>query len=81
MAHVTYKIVRHEDGWAYTVKGAFSESFPTHAEALEAARRAAAEQRAPGQTEAIEYEDEDGRWHSETALGTDRPETDVEDSA
>ena len=33
MAHVTYKVVRHEDGWAYTVNGAFSESFPTHAEA------------------------------------------------
>ncbi len=81
MAHVTYKVVRHEDGWAYTVQGAFSESFPTHAQALEAARRAAAEQRAPGQTEAIEYEDEGGKWHSETALGTDRPDTDVEDSA
>jgi hypothetical protein len=81
MAHVTYKIVRHEDGWAYTVDGAFSESFPTHARALEAARRAAAEQRAPGQTEAIEYEDASGKWHTETALGTDRPDTDVEDSA
>ena len=31
MAHVTYKIVRHEDGWAYTVDGVFSESFATHA--------------------------------------------------
>jgi hypothetical protein len=81
MSHVTYKVVRHEDGWAYTVDGVFSESFPTHAEALEAARRAAAEQRVPGQTEAIEYEDANGRWHTETALGRDRPETDVEDSA
>ncbi len=53
MTHITYKIVRHEDGWAYTVNGAFSESFPTHAEALEAARRASAEQRQPGNTEAI----------------------------
>jgi len=81
MSHITYKIVRHEDGWAYTVNGAFSESFPTHAEALEAARRAAAEQRQPGNTEAIEYEDESGKWHSEVALGSDRPDTDVEDSA
>jgi len=81
MAHVTYKVVRHEDGWAYTVNGAFSESFPTHAEALDAARRAAAEQRQPGNTEAIEYEDESGKWHSEVALGSDRPDTDVEDSA
>jgi hypothetical protein len=81
MAHVIYKVVRHEDGWAYTANGVFSESFPTHAEALEAARLAAAEQRQPGQTEAIEYEDEKGKWHRELAPGTDRPETDVEDNA
>jgi hypothetical protein len=80
MVHVIYKVVRHEDGWAYTVDGTFSEAFPTHRQALSAARRAAAEQRVPGQTEAIEYEDERGKWHSETAAGTDRPETDVEDN-
>jgi hypothetical protein len=79
MAHVTYKVVRHEDGWAYTVNGVFSESFPDHAQALAAARRAAAEQRVPGQTESIEYEDAQGRWHVERALGSDRPQTDVED--
>jgi hypothetical protein len=78
--HVTYKIVRHEDGWAYTVDGVYSEAFRTHAEALAAARTAAAEQRVPGSTESIEYEDADGRWHSETSRGTDRPETDVEDA-
>ncbi len=81
MVHVTYKVVPHEDGWAYTVNGVFSESFSTHAQALAAARQAAAEQRVPGQTEAIEYEDENGRWHSELAPGGDRPDTDVEDSA
>ena len=80
MAHVTYKVVRHEDGWAYTVGGVFSESFATHALALAAARGAAAEQRVPGQTETIEYEDENGRWHTERALGGDRPQTDVEDN-
>jgi len=79
MAHVTYKIVRHDDGWAYTADGVFSESFASHAQALSAARRAAAEQRAPGQTETIEYEDANGKWHTERALGTDRPETDVKD--
>jgi len=80
MPHVTYKVVRHDEGWAYTVDGVFSEPFPTHAEALAAARRAATEQRAPGRTEAIEWEDAQGRWHSETARGSDRPETDVQDS-
>jgi hypothetical protein len=80
MIHVIYQIVRHEDGWAYKVDGTFAESFPTHAAALAAARSAAAEQRTPGRTEAIEYEDEKGRWHTETASGSDRPETEVKDS-
>ena len=80
MTHVIYKVVRHEDGWAYTVGGTFSESFPSHQEALEAARNAAAEQRVAGQTEAIEYEDENGKWHREVASGRDRPDTEVEDN-
>ena len=80
MSHVTYKVIRHDEGWAYTVDGTFSEAFATHAAALEAARRAAAEQRVPGRTEAIEYEDQNGVWHTETASGSDRPDTDVEDS-
>ena len=80
MSHVTYRIVRHDDGWAYTVDGVFSEPFATHADALAAAKRAAAEQRVPGQTHVIEYEDAQGRWHTETAAGTDRPETEVKDS-
>jgi hypothetical protein len=79
MSHVTYKIVEHDGGWAYTVDGVFSESFATHAQALGAAKRAAAEQRVPGRTEAIEYETADGKWHTETAAGSDRPETDIED--
>lgn len=80
MSHVIYKIVRHDDGWAYTVNGVFSEPYSTHAAALAAARAAAAEQRVPGRTEAIEYEDENGKWHTETASGRDRPETDVQDT-
>ena len=78
MTHVTYKILEHDGGWAYTVDGVFSEPFPDRAAALAAARRAATEQRVPGRTEVIEYETADGRWHSETAAGNDRPETDVE---
>src|SRR3982074_3826521 len=81
MSHVTYKIVEHDGGWAYTVDGVFSEPFTTHAAALAAGKRAAAEQRVPGRTEAIEYETPDGKWHIGTAAGGDRPETDVEDTA
>ena len=60
--------------------GYFRNRFATHAAALAAAPRAATEQRVPGRTEAIEYETPDGKWHTETAAGNDRPETDVEDS-
>ena len=66
MSHVTYKIVEHDGGWAYTVNGVFSEPFPNRATALAAAKRAAAEQRVPGRTEAIEYE-------TPTANGIPRP--------
>ena len=38
MSNVTYQIVEHDGGWAYKVDGVFSEPFPTHAEALAAAR-------------------------------------------
>lgn len=79
MPHVTYRVVEHDGGWAYTVNGVFSESFASHAEALGAAKRAAAEQRTPGRTEVIEYESADGKWRTETAAGSDRPETDVQD--
>jgi hypothetical protein len=79
MSRVIYKIVEHDGGWAYTVDGVFSEPFRTRAAALVAAKRAAAEQRVPGRTEAIQYETADGKWRTETAAGGDRPETDVED--
>jgi hypothetical protein len=81
MSHVTYRIVQHDGGWAYTVDGVFSETFAGHAAALAAAKRAATEQRVPGRTETIEYETADGKWHTERAAGGDRPETDVEDTA
>ena len=79
MSHVVYKIVQHDGGWAYTVDGVFSEPFPSHGAALKAAHRVALEQRAPGRTELIQYEDANGKWHEETARGDDRPETDIVD--
>ena len=79
MSDVTYEIVRHDDGWAYKVNGVFSETYPTHAAALAAAQVAAQEQEIPGHSETIEYEDEKGKWHTETASGRDRPHTVVKD--
>ncbi|HXW40910.1 MAG TPA: DUF2188 domain-containing protein [Xanthobacteraceae bacterium] len=78
MTKVVYHIVRHEDGWAYQVNGVFSETFPSHDMARQAAQRAAAEQHLPDDTRTISWEDENGKWHEELARGTDRPETEVE---
>ena len=77
MSHVTYKVVEHDGGWAYSVDGSFSETFPTHDAALAAARRAAGEQRVSGDTHGIVYEDAQGRIHEELSDGHDRPRTDV----
>lgn len=79
MPHVTYEVVEHDGGWAYKVGSVFSEAFPTHRQAHEAAEAAARRQQVGGQTEAIEYEDRSGTWHTELSEGGDRPETSVED--
>lgn len=81
MSEIIYEIVEHDGGWAYKVNGVFSEPFPTRADALAAAQAAAEEQQVPGSTETIEYEDEQGHWHTETARGGDRPRTAVKDKA
>ena len=78
MSKIVYRIVEHDGGWAYQVDGAFSETFPSHEAARGAALRAAAEQHMPGETHAISWEDDKGKWHEEVARGDDRPETEVE---
>jgi hypothetical protein len=78
MTQFTYEIVEHDGGWAYRADGVYSETFASHDAARRAAERAAAEQRIPGDTTGITYEDERGRWRQEIASGDDRPETDVE---
>ncbi len=78
MAKLVYQIVQHDGGWAYTVQGVFSETFPSHDAARAAAERAAKEQVVAGETVGITYEDETGHWRHELSRGDDRPETDVE---
>lgn len=79
MSELNYEIVEHDGGWAYKVGATFSESFPNHDAALAAARRAAGEQRVPGETDGIVFEDERGEWREELADGDDRPQTRVVD--
>jgi hypothetical protein len=78
MSTITYKVTRHDGGWAYEANGTYSEKFPTREAARKAARLAASEQIAPGETTPISYEDDKGRWHNEISDGQDRPETVVE---
>ena len=78
MSHITYKVLKHDGGWAYEANGTYSEPFPTQEAARRAARLAAAEQAAPGETTQISYEDEKGHWHNEIDSGKDRPSTTVE---
>ncbi|MGI9169439.1 MAG: DUF2188 domain-containing protein [Caulobacteraceae bacterium] len=79
MSEIHYRIVEHDGGWAYALDGVFSETFPNHDAALAAARRVAAEQRVPGETHAIEYQDAAGLWRTELAAGDDRPVVDIDD--
>lgn len=81
MTKITYEVIEHDGGWAYRLGGTFSETFPSHADALAAAKIAAAEQQVAGATEGIEYEDEAGKWHGEVSQGDDRPQTDVSDGS
>ena len=77
MSKITYRVIPHDGGWAYRAGETYSETFPTHDAALQAARRAAAEQGLPLEHTTIEYEDSAGHWHREKA-DDDRPEVDVE---
>jgi hypothetical protein len=71
------EIAEHDGGWAYRLIGAWSQTFASHDEARAAAEVAAREQLIPGEGTDIVYEDEQGRWHTETISGHDRPEPQV----
>lgn len=75
-----YRVGRHDGGWAYEFEGTWSESFDTHENALNAARRAAARQRVGGRDAVIAYETPAGEWLTEAVDGGDRPETFVSDT-
>jgi hypothetical protein len=65
MAHITYKIVQHDGGWAYTVDGVFSEAFQ-HATGAFTPPRAAGTARA-GTYRGDRIRDRRRQWHTETA--------------
>lgn len=79
MTKIVYDIIKHDGGWAFKLGDTISETFRTHEDALAAARRVAREQQVAGETSAIAWEDERGRWHEELSRGDDRPEVDIHD--
>lgn len=79
MSQVTYEVIQHDGGWAYKAGSTISETYPTRELAHAAAARATGEQRQPGESGAIQYEDSTGEWREEQVKGTDRPEATVKD--
>ncbi|AJY45851.1 hypothetical protein [Martelella endophytica] len=76
---VVYHVGFHDGGYAYHLDDVWSEPFPSHALALDAARHAAERQRSSGSNAHILYQTADGRWRAEDVQGADRPETEVVD--
>lgn len=75
---IVYHVVEHDGGWAYKVGDVFSETFPDHHSARNAALAAANEHRLGGRDAEIEYQDASGKWRTEHEPGGDRPDTAVE---
>lgn len=78
---VTYHVGEHDGGFAYRLDDVWSETFPDHDTALEAAKDAARRQQIGGDPVEISYQLADGRWQTQHVDGGDRPETDVVDDA
>jgi len=49
MSVITYRVIKHDGGWAYEANGTFSETFASREAARAAAKRAACEQTLPGE--------------------------------
>ncbi len=79
MTRIVYEVVPHDGGWAYRQNGAYSETFPSHADALEAARIVAAAQMKAGEAKQIIYQDGKGVWRREFDDGSDPIEAEVQD--
>ena len=74
-----YHVDEHDEGFAYRVAEVWSETFPSHEEALQAARAAAKRQRLTGEGAEITFQDENGAWLTQEVSGEERPETGVVD--
>jgi hypothetical protein len=62
MNKLTFKIVKHDDGWVYQANGALSQNFPIREAARKAARLAAS---AAGETTPLSHENKE-EWYDDT---------------
>jgi hypothetical protein len=62
MSKITYRVVKHDGGWAYRANGAYSAQFQTREAARKAARLAATAQASANEITPPSYEDKSGEW-------------------
>jgi len=65
MSKITYRVVKHDGGWAYEANGTYSEQFQTREAARNAARLAATAQAAANEITPPSYEDKNGQWYDD----------------
>jgi hypothetical protein len=78
---LSYHVGPHDGGFGYHLNEVWSETYPDHASALQAAKSAAQRQHLEGRDAEISYQLPDGTWRTEHASGGDRPDTEVVDDA
>jgi hypothetical protein len=66
MNKITYRVVKHDGGWAYESDGAHSEQFRTREAARQAARLAAAGHASAQQTAPRPSENKAGQWYDDS---------------
>jgi hypothetical protein len=66
MSKITYRVVKHNGGWAYETDGTCSEQFRTREAARKAARLAASGHASAYATAARTSESEEGQWHDDS---------------
>jgi hypothetical protein len=65
MNKITYRVVKHDGGWAYEANGTYSEQFRTRDAARKAARSAAIAHAAANGATPPSYEDKSRQWYDD----------------
>lgn len=77
MTEVIYEIGEHDGGWAYKVGNVYSDPIAPAKAFMQPRPKSLWNSACPGETEAIQFEDAKGQWHTETAQGGDRPRPEI----